>query len=119
MRMDPKLNNLKFMQMEYPRWPPVAVTKNIISMKMTISQQSFTTEVIPKPLPVLSTERVLPKAAVDRGLRFSTEQYGCRQRNDFINALKVRCFSEYFYIFGAQTVSELVCYCLSDLDVWL
>ena len=24
------------------------------------------------------------KAAVDRGLQFSTEQYGCRQRNDFI-----------------------------------
>ena len=40
--------------------------------------------VIPKSLPVLSTEPVLRKAAVDRGLRFSTEQYGCRQRNDFI-----------------------------------
>ena len=31
--------------------------------------------VIPKSLPVPSTEPVLRKAAVDRGLRFSTEQY--------------------------------------------
>ena len=68
---------------------------------------------------MLSTEPVLRKAAVDRGLRFSTEQYGCRQRNDFINALKVRYFSVYFYGFFFQTVSEIVCYCLSGLDVWL
>ena len=33
---------------------------------------------------VLSTEPVLRKAAVDREIWFSTEQYGCRQRNDFI-----------------------------------
>ena len=45
---------------------------------------SMTTGVIPKSLPVLWTEPVLRKAAVDREIRFSTEQYGCRQRNDFI-----------------------------------
>ena len=37
---------------------------------------SMSTGVIPKSLPVLSTEPVLHKAAVDRGLRFSTKQYG-------------------------------------------
>ena len=42
------------------------------------------TGVIPKSLPVLSTESVLRKAAVDWGLRLSTEQNGYRQRNDFI-----------------------------------
>ena len=42
------------------------------------------TGVISKSLPILSTEPVLLKAAVDRGLRFSTEQYGCQQRNNFI-----------------------------------
>ena len=43
-----------------------------------------TTGVIPKSLPVLSTEPVLRKAAVDRELRFSTEQYECRQKNGMI-----------------------------------
>ena len=43
----------------------------------------FLTGVIPKSLPVLLTEPVLRKAAVDRGLRFSTEQYECQLRNDF------------------------------------
>ena len=33
---------------------------------------------------MLSTEPVLRKAAVDLGLRFSTEQYGCRQRDNMI-----------------------------------
>ena len=42
------------------------------------------TGVLPKSLSVLSTEPVLRQAAADRGLRFSTEQYGCRQSNDFI-----------------------------------
>ena len=37
--------------------------------------------VIPKSLPVLSAESILRKAAVDRGIRFSIEQYGCRQRD--------------------------------------
>ena len=37
-----------------------------------------------KSIPVLSTESVLRKAAVDRGLQFSTEQYGCRQRDNMI-----------------------------------
>ena len=37
--------------------------------------------VIPKSLPVPSTEPALRKAAVDRGLRFLTDQYGCRQRD--------------------------------------
>ena len=36
-----------------------------------------------------------------------------------LNALKVRYFSVYFYIFGVQTVSEIVYYCLSGLDVSL
>ena len=42
--------------------------------------------VIPKSLPMLSTEPVLHKTAVDRGLWFSTEQYGCRQRDNIILA---------------------------------
>ena len=40
------------------------------------------TGVIPKSLPVLSTKPVLRKTAVDRGLRFSTMQYGCQQRDN-------------------------------------
>ena len=40
--------------------------------------------VIPNPLPVLSTEPVLRKRAVDREIRSSTEQYGCRQRSNMI-----------------------------------
>ena len=40
---------------------------------------------ISKSLAVLWTEPVLRKAAVDREMRFSTVQYGCRQRNDFDN----------------------------------
>ena len=31
---------------------------------------------------MLSIEPVLRNIAVDREIRFSTEQYGCRQRND-------------------------------------
>ena len=42
------------------------------------------TAVTPKSLPVLSTEPVLRKAAVDRGIRFTTELYGCRQRDKVI-----------------------------------
>ena len=56
----------------------------------------------------------------------STEDYGFRpSRTDVdrgttsLNALKMRYFSVYFYIFGVQAVSEIVCYCLSGLDVWL
>ena len=33
---------------------------------------------------MLSTDPVLRKAAVDRGLRFLTEKYGCRQRDNMI-----------------------------------
>ena len=44
----------------------------------------MTTGVIPKALPVLSTEPVLRKIAVDREIRFSTEQYECRQKNDSV-----------------------------------
>ena len=40
------------------------------------------TGVIPKSLLVLSTEPDLRKSAVDREIQFSTEKYGCRQRND-------------------------------------
>ena len=42
------------------------------------------TGVIPKSLPVLSTKPVLRKAAVNREIWFSTEQYGCRQRDNTI-----------------------------------
>ena len=45
---------------------------------------NFCTGVIPKSLPVLSTEPVLRKAAVDREIRFSTEQYECRLRDNMI-----------------------------------
>ena len=56
----------------------------------------------------------------------STEDYGFRPSSTdvdrgttVLNALKVRYFSIYFIIFEVQTVSEIVCYCLSGLDVWL
>ena len=48
------------------------------------------TGVIPKSLPVLLTEPVLCKAAVDQGLRFSTEQYGCCQRDMILTPLQRR-----------------------------
>ena len=35
--MVPKWKYFIFMQIAYPRWPPGAVTKNSINMKMTIS----------------------------------------------------------------------------------
>ena len=71
------------------------------------------TGVIPKSLPVLSTEQVLRKAAVDRELRFSTEQYGCRQRNDFVKcAVRLLFYCMFFYICLVQPVPEIVCYCL-------
>ena len=34
--MVPKWNYFIFMQIDYPRWPPGAVTKNSINTKMTI-----------------------------------------------------------------------------------
>ena len=74
--------------------------------------------VIAISLPVLSTEPVLRKAAVKRELRFSTEQYGCRQRNDFVKcALEcyfIVCFFLFcfVYLFWVQPVPEIVCYCL-------
>ena len=54
------------------------------NLTITRSRHFMTTELIPKALPVLSTDPVLRKSAVDREIRFSTEQYGCRQRNDFV-----------------------------------
>ena len=73
--------------------------------------------VIPKSLPVLSTEPVLRKAAINQGLRFSTEYYGFDRGTTSLTALKVHYFSVYFYIFWVLTVSEIVCYCLSGFDV--
>ena len=35
----PEWNYLKFMQIDYPRWPPEAVIKNSTNTKMTISQE--------------------------------------------------------------------------------
>ena len=35
----PEWNHFIFMQMDSPRWPPEIVTRNSISMKMTISQE--------------------------------------------------------------------------------
>ena len=55
--------------------------------------------VIPKSLPVLLTEPVVHKAAVNQGLPFSTEQYGCRQRNYFIKYAEsalVKCIFLHF-----------------------
>ena len=37
--MAPELKYVIFMQIDYSRWPPVAVTKNSIRTKMTISQE--------------------------------------------------------------------------------
>ena len=34
-----KWNHFIFMQFDYPGWPPGAVTKNSMNMKMTISQE--------------------------------------------------------------------------------
>ena len=59
---------------------------------MTVSKVVVHEGVIQKSLLVLSTEPVLRKAAVDRGLGFSTEQYGCRQRNDFIKCAESMLF---------------------------
>ena len=50
-----------------------------------LSPGQYFTGVIPKSLPVLSTEPVLRKVAVDRVIRVLIEQYGCRQRNDFVS----------------------------------
>ena len=36
-----------------------------------------------------------------------------------LNAVTVRYFRVYLYILRVQPVSEIVCYCLSGLDVWL
>ena len=76
---------------------------------------SLITGVIPKSLPVLSTEPVLRKAAVDQGLRFSTEQYECGKRNDFVKCtvrVLFYCMFFTFYIVWLQFVPEIVCYCL-------
>ena len=41
---------------------------------------------------MLSTEPALRKAAVDRELRFPTEQYGCRQKNEVVKcAVLIQC----------------------------
>ena len=37
--MVPEWNHFIFMQIYNPRWPPGAVTKNSINMKMSISQE--------------------------------------------------------------------------------
>ena len=37
--MVPEWNHLIFMQIDYPRWPPGAVTKNSMNTKMTISKE--------------------------------------------------------------------------------
>ena len=59
--------------------------------------------VVPKSLHVLSTEPVLRKAAIDRGLRFSTEQYGCRQRNDFVEcAVRVLFYCMFLHFLGSN-----------------
>ena len=70
---------------------------------------------------MLSTEPVLCKAAVDRGLRLSTEQYGCRQGSDFVKCAVRVFFIVCFYIFWVQPVPAIpvVCYCLNVLEVWL
>ena len=74
---------------------------------------------------MLSTEPVLRKAAVDLGLRFSTEDYGFRPNSTDVDrgttslyTLKVCYFSICFFIIGIQTVSEMVCYCTNGLEVW-
>ena len=37
--MVPEWNYFRFMQIDYPRWPPGAVTKKSINTKMTVSQE--------------------------------------------------------------------------------
>ena len=56
----------------------------------------------------------------------STEDYGFRPSSTDVdrgttslNTLKMSYFCVCFYIFGVQTVSEIVCYYLSGLEVWL
>ena len=39
--MVPESNHLIFMQIDHPRWPPGAITKNSTNMKMTISQEAL------------------------------------------------------------------------------
>ena len=37
--MVPEWNYFRFMQIDYPNWPPGAVTKKSINTKMTVSQE--------------------------------------------------------------------------------
>ena len=63
---------------------------------------------IPKLLPVLSTELELHKIVVDRGLQVSTEQYGCRQRNHVIKCDKnVLFFSMFLHMFALNCCFKL------------
>ena len=39
--MVPKWNHFIFIQIDNPRWPPGAITKDSINTKMTISQESL------------------------------------------------------------------------------
>ena len=76
------------------------------------------TGVITKSLPVLRPSRYCVKL-------LSTEDYGFRPSSTdvdrgttLLNALKVCCLSICFFIFGVQTVSEIVCYGTNGLEVW-
>ena len=63
----------------------------------------ISTGVIPKSLPVLSTEPILRKAAVDRGLRFSTEHALICICGIFVFSpilLSINCHSDYDTIDG-------------------
>ena len=66
---------------------------------------------------MLSTEPVLQKAAVGRGFSFRPSSTDVDRETTSLNALKVCYFSICFFIFGIQTVSEIVCYCTSGLEV--
>ena len=77
--------------------------KDFFSLIFYLTIHCVITGVILKWLPVLSTEPVLRKAAVDRGLRVSTEQCGCRQRNDFVKcAEKVLFYCMFLHFLGSN-----------------
>ena len=108
--MGPFSEDLKFLLWVWV----VGFSKSDIYDCVRLLKASYT-GVKPTSLPVLSTEPVLRKVAVDREVRLSTEQYGSRRRVTLLMRF-VKCaasvlFSVCFYIVWVQTVSEMVCCC--------
>ena len=74
-----------------------------LTLQIAHFEKGITTGVIPKSLPVVSTEPILRKVDVDQEIRFSIEQYGCRQRHPYFDWMPARSVisiflcSDYFF----------------------